>query len=520
MFTFLVSGVFSSGVQHDQAERACTLKGGLASHLHFRPIPETVKYPPRTDIPGKSYSDLRGLALAEGESAWVSGYAEYSQPLAWNGCFQPIHGLTGDIVTDQNNTLFHCAQACANKGKIPPYEYYEYVAMDGLHCYCFVNISIFQNQALACQKGSQSVGIFHLLSHNTTREQFQCYSLETPETEASGKCSAKLNSVCTFSNVNPHTVQQCNNLTKRNCIIQEKRTWQESVKYCLEIKRRLMPYPLLEDSDNIEKGQRFWLGKFRSFIARTDKRYETTTICLSITRTDGTKLILEPNNCSLLLKAVCNSYILGSKAEDMDHTYVHVYVIVAVTTIITIFVAIGVWFYFYKCRRRKNQNEDQIQTLADTSSNKYDNDYSNINELEMSQKKNNSTKEVNYFVPTQRTYADIEITSNEPTKSEEEEYYHTATNYRPDERSGNKNKPVNVYSKCKDSTRNSNVYDTSGHSEKQPPGMAMIDCGTYNTAHNANTSNTYNVAGEPVLPMGLSPIDSNTYTTTAGIGRP
>jgi len=168
-------------------------------------------------------------------------------------------------------------------------------------------------------------------------------------------------------------------------------------------------------------------------------------------------------------------------------------------------------FYFYKCRRRKNQNDDQKQTLADTSSNQYDNDYSNINKLEMSQKKNNSTKEVNSFVPTQSAYADIEITSNEPTNSEEEEYYHTATNYRPDERTGNKNKPVNVYSKCK---------DTSGHSEKQHPCLAMIDCGTYNTANNAKTSNTYNVAGEPVLTMGLSPIDSNTYTSTAGIGRP
>jgi len=723
VFIFLVSGVFSSGVQHDQAERACTLKGGLASHLHFSPIPETVKYPPRTDIPGKSYSDLRGLALAEGESAWVSGYAEYSQPLAWNGCFQPIHGLTGDIVTDKNNTLFHCAQACANKGQIPPYEYYEYVAMDGLHCYCFVNISIFQNQALACQKGSQSVGIFHLLSHNTTREQFQCHSLETPETDASGKCSAKLNSVCTLSNVNLQTVQQCNNLTKRNCIIQEKRTWQESVKYCLEIKRRLMPYPLLEDSDNIEKGQHFWLGKFRSFIARTDKRYETTNICLSITRSDGTKRILEPNNCSLLLKAVCNNYIVGSKAENMGHTYVHVYVIAAVTMdgkycycfgsnidnlnasicrkdrqyvgifhvlseyclehfqcysyryeppnmecvkcsaklksvctssnvnpiithhcndtkknciikdkrtwqksgqhcseinrrllpyrlpeklanteegrfywlgafrsfiartekryettniclsvtridktklvlepnncslllkavcnnyilgskdenmghtyvhvyviaamtiIIAIIVAVGVLFYFYKCRRPKKQKEDQIKTLADTRGNQYDNDYSDINELEISQKKNNSTKEVNSFVATQSTYADIEITSNEPANSEEEEYYHTATNYRPDERTRNKNKPVNVYSKCKDTTRNSNAYDTPGHSEKQHPGLAMIDCDTYNTANNADleTSNTYNVAGESVPPMGLSSIDSNTYTTTAGIGRP
>jgi len=110
VFTFLVSGVLASGEQHDQAERAYAQKGGLASHVHFSPIPETVRYPPRTDIPGKSYLELREITLADGESAWVSGYAEYSQPLAWNGCFQPIHGLTGVIVTDQNNTLFHCPE--------------------------------------------------------------------------------------------------------------------------------------------------------------------------------------------------------------------------------------------------------------------------------------------------------------------------------------------------------------------------------------------------------------------------
>ena len=132
------------------------------------------------------------------------------------------------------------------------------------------------------------------------------------------------------------------------------------------------------------------------------------------------------------------------------------------------------------------------------------------------------TKGENYFVPTQSAYKVIEITSNEPTNSEEEEEnYHTAANYRPDERTGNKNKPMNAYSKCKDITRNSNVYDKSGHSEIQHPGWAMIDCDTYNTANNANleTSNTYNVAGESVLDMGWSPIDSNTYKTTAGIGR-
>jgi len=155
VFTFLVSGVFFFRSTVRPSREACALNGGLASHFHFSPIPETVKHPPRTDIPGRSYSDLRGLALAEGESAWVSGYAEYSQPLAWSVCFQPINRLTGVNVTDQKNTLFHCAQACANKGKIPPNEY---AAMDALHCYCLVNISIFQNQALACKKVlSQSV---------------------------------------------------------------------------------------------------------------------------------------------------------------------------------------------------------------------------------------------------------------------------------------------------------------------------------------------------------------------------
>jgi len=64
VFTLVVSDFFASGVQHDQAERTCELNGGLASHVHFSPIPETVSYPLRTDIPGKSYSDLRGLSLA------------------------------------------------------------------------------------------------------------------------------------------------------------------------------------------------------------------------------------------------------------------------------------------------------------------------------------------------------------------------------------------------------------------------------------------------------------------------
>jgi len=510
-FTLLVSDVFASGVQHDQAERTCELNGGLAHHALFSPIPETVSYPPRTDIPGKSYSDLRGIALAEGESAWVSGFAEYSDPLAWYGCAKPMS--TGIIVTDQNNSLFHCAQACGYTRN-----QYEYIGMDGKYCYCFGS-NIDNLYASICRKDRQYVGIFHVLSEYC-REHFQCYSYryEPPNTECV-KCSAKLKSVCTYSNVNPHITHHCNDTTT-NCIIQDTRTWQESGQHCSEMNRRLLPYHVTEKPANTEEGQLYWLGAFRSFIARTDKRYETTNICLSVTRIDKTKLVLEPNNCSLLLKAVCNNYIVGSEDENMGHTYVHVYVIAAVTIIIAIIVVVGVLFYFYKCRRPKQQKEDQIRTLADTIDNQYDNDYSDINELEMCQKKNNSTKEVNYFVPTQNTYADIEITSNEPTNSEEEEYYHTATNYRLDERTGNKNKPVNVYSKCKDITRSSNVYDTSGHSEKQHPGLAMIDCDTYNTANNAETSNTYNVAGESVLPMGLSPIDSNTYTSTAGIGRP
>ena len=160
--------------------------------------------------------------------------------------------------------------------------------------------------------------------------------------------------------------------------------------------------------------------------------------------------------------------------------------------------------------------EDQFQTLADPSGNQYDNDYSDEKCL---RRKTIVLKGDNYFVPTQSAYADIEITSNEPTKSEEEEYYHTATNYRPDKRTGNKIEPVNAYSRCKDTTRNSNAYDTLGHSNKQHPGLAMIDCGTYKTANNTNVD-TYNVAWASGLHMGLSSIDSNTYTTTSGIGRP
>ena len=176
-----MSDVFASGVQHDQAERACELNGGLARHALFSPIPETVSYPLRAGIPGKSYSDIRGLALAEGESACVSGYADYSLPLAWYGCVEAIHLSTGIGVTDQNSTLFHCVQSCGNKGN-----QYEYIGMDGEFCYCFESID---KHNPSCQKGHQLVGLFHFLSE-CCREQFQCYSciFETPNTDVCVKC--------------------------------------------------------------------------------------------------------------------------------------------------------------------------------------------------------------------------------------------------------------------------------------------------------------------------------------------
>ena len=198
----------------------------------------------------------------------MSGYADYSLPLAWYGCFEPIHVYTGIGVTDQNNTLFHCAKSCGNKAN-----QYQYIGMDRKYCYCFESID---KHNPSCQKGHQSVRLFHLLSEYCL-EPFQCYSyiFDTPNTDSCVKCSAKLRSVCTSSNVNSNITHHCNDTTI-NRIIQKERTWQKSGQHYSKINRRLLPYPVPEKNSNIKNGELYWLGTFRSFIARADKRYETT----------------------------------------------------------------------------------------------------------------------------------------------------------------------------------------------------------------------------------------------------
>jgi len=115
--------------------------------------------------------------------------------------------------------------------------------MDGKFCYCFENID---KHNPSCQKGHQSVGLFHLLSEYCL-EPFQCYSyrFETPNTDACVKCSAKLRSVCTSSNGNPNITHHCND-TKKDSIIQDKRTRQKSGQHSLDIYRRRLPYPVKE----------------------------------------------------------------------------------------------------------------------------------------------------------------------------------------------------------------------------------------------------------------------------------
>lgn len=348
-----------------EADMECKLLGGLASYEYF-------------DGPGAflplSISQVNHLGLMEGESAWITGYADYSSFVSWTGCYVSVDGNEAMKLTLADNTIHRCSKECGRSRNVD----ITYMGIRNNECYCiqYKDLKVLSsrpdfecNQKIddknylrhgpkSNEQITRAISVYaihddRITWSSTAATVGQCvYAIFINDSHVHGtqSCYSLSSSICTstFSSLE-ETCVQYHNSTYPSCFVLQPSSWLQSANHCRRYSGKLIDSIPIETHRYTQQSVHYWTGIFRTFIIANSIsiKYSSPDLCLAIRRV-GNGLVLEPDACSVAKHRLCNSNVrtvieneddINEGLETLDVIYIAVGVSIAIViTVVTVYV--------------------------------------------------------------------------------------------------------------------------------------------------------------------------------------
>ena len=299
-----------------------------------------------------NYSARIADLLDNGQSVWVDGYASFSPPVAFHGCYEYKQRYYDTPKALDNNGLYICSRHCLDDHMYSGFTT-EYIGLtDGVGCYCLnkwdVDIKMRPVSRSLCNNkcnqayafidscgGHGKISVHKLYTNKSINwarngpfhEQCVFAKLKDDGTDIevfTASCytngeSVGVNGFFCKSGEYSQLSRNCSSWvsSKRYCVVNSSSTWEEARNVCLNYNGLLADLKSEKNLSQLMAGNTgYWLGIYKPFIA-ADKRNDQQTVCLAATKYDN-RLFLEPDNCRREKAYLCETSSLPSTISKKD----------------------------------------------------------------------------------------------------------------------------------------------------------------------------------------------------------
>ena len=301
-------------VSKPEAGQECSQRGG--SLLNYEEI--------QNKTSASKYLDQ----LENGDTAWIGGYAEFSQILDWQGCYSITDVRILNTFEMEDRNLFLCSKECLRHGY--------YVGVKNTTCYCvesyFYSLSAFidtvnpslcyiscSNNGIDSCGGDLHMDLYEIRRYiiwgtNEPADR-QCvyyklssYAFKTYEAYTASCHTFHIGSlVCQEVKGSVLLTATCTNISTywntEVCFKAEPSTRQEAHKRCIDINGQLIDYKILpEFVELMNHTSMFWTRLFRSFSLSNN--HTSNAVCVAATKVNNI-IYFEPDDCFMKKYFLC-----------------------------------------------------------------------------------------------------------------------------------------------------------------------------------------------------------------------
>jgi len=303
-------------VNHSVAEQLCSDRGCLVassnfSRVHVSPIDYGQ---PRDSV---RYSQLKNVELEDGESAWVAGYAKYSDSIYnhW-GCY-PYDNVNTIAASEklEDRGFYQCSKFCENKNKGTLDSDTFYFSLNTTSCFCLSKYEDEWKRTACSETNANGLLLYRRRKRYSTSGIYQCALIRQSErskwVERTSKCLKNNNIVCVLLVNNSH------------CVVDYSTAWLGGVNVCSSHAGFMAPYVADAFEYITHRETQYWLGAVSAYTEQAGPG----DACLAVTRL-GDHLVLEPDDCTTINSFICADDIKQNRdnatAKPALHTTTHI----------------------------------------------------------------------------------------------------------------------------------------------------------------------------------------------------
>ena len=348
MTTELVLWVVCLNENHDFYSSEILLSQNKTTNTKVSTGIKLVNY---TEILSSSFRPKIASLLEDGESAWISGYANFSSVVVEHGCLNKTryHSNFDSYLLDIAG-IDLCVRKCLRGNANVTY-----VGTEEKYCVCFDNkernsltTDVFVNSSfcsLRCTHfdislcgGSNYMNLYKVINNNGivwAKNQpgpQQCINVQIQNDTGKPRVSAYAASCFTFNKVRGYICKNSllstldtDNCDKSisdrtHCLVKKKSTRLEAFDDCLNKYGTLAEYFGEQYSVNfMQDGRRYWSSAFRTFQP-TQQNFSKGSVCLAVTKVSD-KLYLEPGSCRTRKRYLYRQIKTPTRTDSDKHNF-------------------------------------------------------------------------------------------------------------------------------------------------------------------------------------------------------
>lgn len=282
-----------------------------------------------SDITKESITSELMTQLNNGESAWIKGFAKFSSPIAFRGCYQPKLGYESYIHSEPigSASLYSCVNLCQHNRKYTNYQT-DYIGLRNITCLCLNELVLRNMRAVtdsSCNNNcsNQDINTCGGVTEMSVYEIFRETTLKWAKNEPSKRQCIYVNwgdtkprqevftTSCYILEHKPNIYGYICKNTEYSPL--DKRCWirDTSKRYCFKggsVTRQaardgcLIHNGVLADIEGLtyaaeilKANYSYWVGIYRAF-AISEEKTDYHDACLAVTKVHD-KFYLDPDSC-------------------------------------------------------------------------------------------------------------------------------------------------------------------------------------------------------------------------------
>lgn len=453
-----------------EAEAHCKKNGGLASNEYFK----------RSN--GQLLLDnahIEMLDIRDGESAWITGYVNFSTFVSWTGCYsekRDKNGIKKNYL--EKNSIYSCSNYC-----IDSKQECAYIGIHANMCICLTYSELYKlhnwqpspNEQCGLKQYAPSdltsggnakheaINVYQIHEQSTLfwspaiPNLQQCVyasnSRDIPKYATASCFMGSENGFICSSSVYETLNKTCElyHTVDSTCFVSESSTWVDARNICYDYTGKLVSHIYVGIRQHAIINMKYWTGIYRSFNIMDN--FSPNYACLAVTRFQN-KLVLDADNCAVEKQIVCKDNMSNIQVtikttyavteDNSEYTYMEAkFIYIGIGVGVVVITAIVIMCVFVRRNLMHSEHTSEVKHATKTT---LTIDTRAIASASVDRKPETSQTNHKQNVPLEQNYAPVNYTTHEYLPSSSNESVYDRTNLKKTEHLANlNNMDHNVY---------------------------------------------------------------------------